>query len=53
MNLINGNCLDEMKKMESKSVDMIFCDLPYGQTSCKWDCCIDLNLFWSVWFLIR
>jgi site-specific DNA-methyltransferase (adenine-specific)/modification methylase len=47
MNLINGNCLEEMKKMEAKSVDMIFCDLPYGQTSCKWDCCIDLQEFWK------
>ncbi len=47
MNLINGNCLEEMKKMEAKSVDLIFCDLPYGQTSCKWDCCIDLQQFWK------
>ena len=47
MNLINGNCLEEMKKMEAKSVDLIFCDLPYGQTSCKWDCCIDLQEFWK------
>ena len=44
--LINGNCLEEMKNIPDKSVDLIFCDLPYGQTSCKWDCCIDLNLFW-------
>ena len=47
MNLINGNCLEEMKKMDAKSVDLIFCDLPYGQTSCKWDCCIDLQEFWK------
>ncbi len=47
MNLINGNCLEEMKKMEAKSVDLIFCDLPYGQTSCKWDCCINLQEFWK------
>ena len=44
--LINGNCLEEMKNIKDNSVDLIFCDLPYGQTSCKWDCCIDLNLFW-------
>tara|TARA_R110000822_G_scaffold140365_1_gene278101 strand:- start:152 stop:271 length:120 start_codon:yes stop_codon:yes gene_type:complete len=31
MQLINGDCLDEMKKMEDKSIDVIFCDLPYGQ----------------------
>jgi len=45
--LINGNCLDEMKNIDDESVDLIFCDLPYGQTSCKWDCKIDLQLFWK------
>ena len=44
--LLNGDCLEEMKTIEDNSVDLIFCDLPYGQTSCKWDCCIDLDLFW-------
>ena len=47
MNILNGDCLEEMKKLEAKSVDLIFCDLPYGQTSCKWDCCIDLDEFWK------
>ena len=32
--------------MDDESVDFIFCDLPYGQTSCKWDCKIDLEKFW-------
>ncbi len=45
--LINGDCLKEMKTIEDKSIDLIFCDLPYGQTSCKWDCCIDLDVFWK------
>ena len=45
--LINGDCLEEMKNLEDKSIDLIFCDLPYGQTSCKWDCCVDLELFWK------
>ena len=44
--LINGDCLEEMKKLDKDSIDLIFCDLPYGQTSCKWDCKIDLELFW-------
>tara|TARA_R110000787_G_scaffold202478_1_gene313130 strand:- start:111 stop:1154 length:1044 start_codon:yes stop_codon:yes gene_type:complete len=35
-----------MKTLDDDSVDLIFCDLPYGQTSCKWDCPIDLDLFW-------
>ncbi len=45
--LFHGNCLEEMKSLDDASVDLIFCDLPYGQTSCKWDCKIDLTLFWE------
>jgi DNA modification methylase len=26
--LYNGDCLDIMKKIEDKSIDMILCDLP-------------------------
>lgn len=44
--LLHGDCLEEMKSIDDKSVDLIFCDLPYGQTSCKWDCKIDLDKFW-------
>ena len=47
MDLINGDCLEEMKNIETNSIDLLFCDLPYGQTSCKWDCLIDLDLFWK------
>ena len=46
MNLINGDCLEKMKDLETGTIDLLFCDLPYGQTSCKWDCLIDLKLFW-------
>jgi site-specific DNA-methyltransferase (adenine-specific) len=44
--LLLGDCLEEMKGLEDNSVDLIFCDLPYGATSCKWDCKIDLEKFW-------
>ena len=47
MDLINGDCLEEMKNIETNSIDLLFCDLPYGQTQCKWDCLIDLDLFWK------
>tara|TARA_Y100001937_G_scaffold75825_1_gene103016 strand:+ start:499 stop:1638 length:1140 start_codon:yes stop_codon:yes gene_type:complete len=47
MNLIQGDCLEKMKDISDNSVDLLFCDLPYGQTSCKWDCLIDLELFWK------
>ena len=45
--IFNADCLEKMKDLDDDSVDLIFCDLPYGQTSCKWDCCIDLELFWK------
>ena len=47
MELINGDCLEVMKDLSDNSVDFLFCDLPYGQTSCRWDCLIDLDLFWK------
>ena len=47
MTLINGNCLEIMKDLSDNSIDLLFCDLPYGQTSCKWDCLINLELFWK------
>tara|TARA_R110000796_G_scaffold73934_2_gene166038 strand:- start:10455 stop:11372 length:918 start_codon:yes stop_codon:yes gene_type:complete len=47
MELYNGDCLETMKDLSDNSIDLLFCDLPYGQTSCKWDCLIDLGLFWE------
>ena len=46
MNIFNGDFFEEMKNIKDKTIDLIFCDLPYGQTSCKWDCKIDLEKFW-------
>tara|TARA_R100001440_G_scaffold7551_1_gene14833 strand:- start:1782 stop:2636 length:855 start_codon:yes stop_codon:yes gene_type:complete len=45
--LLNGDCLELMEGVGEQSVDLIFCDLPYGQTSCRWDCKIDLSKLWS------
>lgn len=36
-NIIQGDCLDVMKNIEDKSIDMILCDLPYGTTQNPWD----------------
>ena len=44
--LIHGDCLEEMKNIPDKSIDMILCDLPYGTTRNKWDTVIDLDLLW-------
>ena len=45
--IFNADCLEKMKDLDDKSVDLIFCDLPYNQTSCAWDVAIDLDLFWK------
>ena len=44
--IYNEECLEGMKKIEDKSIDMILCDLPYGTTVCKWDEVIPLNDMW-------
>lgn len=51
--LINGNCIEEMKKLPDKSVDIMICDLPYGETNCKWDIIIDMEEFWVQFKRIR
>ena len=47
MDLRHGDCLEVMSEFEENSVDLMFADLPYGQTSCAWDCLIDLEQFWK------
>ena len=47
INLIKGDCLIEMKNIESGSVDSIICDPPYGTTACKWDSVIPFELMWE------
>lgn len=45
--LIQGDCLEKMKGIPDKSIDMILCDLPYGTTACKWDSIIPLEQLWA------
>ena len=45
--LKKGDCLEVMKGIKSKSVDMILCDLPYGTTACKWDTIIPFEPLWE------
>ena len=46
--IYKGDCLELMPKfVDDKSVDMIFCDLPYGTTKCKWDVIIPFDRLWS------
>lgn len=45
--LYTGDCLELMAQMPDNSVDLLFTDLPYGTTQCKWDTPIDLARFWE------
>ncbi|MFK4329996.1 site-specific DNA-methyltransferase (adenine-specific) [Bacillus sp. RC240] len=45
--VFNVDCLEGMKLIPDKSVDMILCDLPYGTTACKWDSIIPFDLLWK------
>ena len=47
IDLYNGDCLEVMKNIPNKSVDMILCDLPYGTTACKWDTVIPFEPLWE------
>jgi 16S rRNA G966 N2-methylase RsmD len=37
INLMHGDCLELMKTIPDKSIDMVLTDPPYGTTACKWD----------------
>lgn len=45
--LYQGDCLEKMKNISDKSIDMILCDLPYGTTACKWDTVIPFKPLWE------
>ena len=45
--LMLGDCLERMKEIEDKSIDMVLCDLPYGTTQCKWDSVIPFDKLWE------
>ena len=53
MDLRNGDCLELMKTIPDKSVDLFVCDLPYGETNCSWDTKIDMEEFWNEFKRIR
>ena len=45
--IYNEDCLEGMKRVPDKSVDMILADLPYGTTACKWDTIIPFEPLWE------
>ena len=42
-----GDCLELMKEIPNKSIDLILCDLPYGTTACSWDVIIPFDKLWE------
>lgn len=47
IDLRKGDCLEIMKNIPDKNIDMILCDLPYGTTACKWDIVISFDKLWE------
>lgn len=47
MQLLHGDCLELMKTIPDKSIDMVLTDLPYGITACKWDVVIPFEPMWE------
>lgn len=43
----NGDCVELSKQIPNKSVDLVFCDLPYGETNNKWDTIIPFDKLWQ------
>ena len=47
MTLLQGDCLELMKQVPAKSIDLILCDLPYGTTRNSWDEVIPFDKLWA------
>ena len=47
MELYNDDCFNVFPFIDDKTIDLFVLDLPYGQTACKWDTCIDLEEMWT------
>lgn len=47
ISLLQGNCLELMKSLPEKSIDLILCDLPYGRTQNRWDTVLPYSQLWD------
>jgi site-specific DNA-methyltransferase (adenine-specific) len=45
--IFTGDCLNVMNGIDAESIDMVLCDLPYGQTQNAWDKIIDIPALWK------
>jgi len=53
MDIRNGECIELLKTIPDKSIDLFICDLPYGETNSDWDNKIDMNDFWKEFKRVR
>lgn len=47
INLMNGDCLEQMKNIPDNSINLILTDPPYGTTACSWDIVIPFDDMWN------
>ncbi|SAE91127.1 methylase [Enterobacter cloacae] len=45
--LHNADCFDVFPSIADGSVDLVLTDIPYGNTQCKWDSVLDLQMMWE------
>lgn len=45
--IINADCLDILKQLPDKCVDLVLTDPPYGTTACKWDKVVSIEQLWA------
>lgn len=45
--LYQGDCLEIMKDIPDKSIDMVLCDLPFGMTNNAWDKSLPFDALWE------
>jgi site-specific DNA-methyltransferase (adenine-specific) len=45
--ILCGDCIDEMAKLQTGSVDLVLSDVPYGQTQNDWDKPIPFEPMWA------
>ena len=52
MQLYLGDCIEIMRTLPEKCVDMVLCDLPYGTTQNKWDAVIPFEPLWAQYWRV-
>ena len=45
--IILGDCLEVMKQIPDKSIDLVLTDPPYGTTACEWDKVVSFDELWK------